>query len=72
MAIERIDRELCDGCGICVNACSSDVIRMDEEGKAVIKYADECIVCLYCEEECPTRAISVSPVKTVRLLNAWG
>ena len=72
MAVERIDRDLCDGCGICVNVCSSDVLRMDEEGKAVIKYPDECIVCLYCEEDCPTRAIYVSPVKTVRLLNAWG
>ena len=33
MAIERIDPELCNGCGICVNVCSSDVIRMGEESE---------------------------------------
>jgi len=31
MAIERIDPKLCNGCGICVNSCMLDVIRMDEE-----------------------------------------
>jgi len=72
MSIERIDHELCDGCGICVNSCSSDVIRMGEDGKAVIKYPEECIVCLYCEEDCPKHAIYVSPIKTIPLLTAWG
>ena len=38
MVIERIDQELCNGCGICVTTCSVDVIRMDRElKKAVIK-----------------------------------
>lgn len=72
MAIERIDPELCTGCGICVNSCSCDVIRMGEDNKAHIEYPDECIICLYCEEDCPAHAIYVSPVKTVRLLKAWG
>jgi len=72
MAIERIDPELCNGCGICVNTCSSDVIRMGEDKKAVIKYPDECIVCLYCEEDCPKHAIFVSPVKTSPFFTAWG
>jgi len=72
MSIERIDPELCNGCGICVNVCSCDVIRMSEEKKAVIKYPEECIVCLYCEEECPKHAIYVSPLKTFPLLTAWG
>jgi NADPH-dependent glutamate synthase beta subunit-like oxidoreductase/Pyruvate/2-oxoacid:ferredoxin oxidoreductase delta subunit len=29
MTIERIDQELCNGCGICVDSCSVDVLRLD-------------------------------------------
>ena len=29
MSIELVDRELCNGCGICVTACPLDVIRLD-------------------------------------------
>ena len=39
MSIEKIDHDLCTGCGICVDICPMDVIRMKEDGeKAVIKY----------------------------------
>lgn len=72
MSIETIDKEKCTGCGICVKACPQDVIRMDDEGKAVIKYVEDCIVCLYCEEDCPAEAIFVSPVKTAPILLSWG
>ena len=53
MSIERIDRELCNGCGICVNSCSQDVIRMGEDKKPFIKYLEDCMCCMYCEEDCP-------------------
>jgi NAD-dependent dihydropyrimidine dehydrogenase PreA subunit len=72
MSIERIDPELCNGCGICVNSCSTDVIRMGNNGKAVIQYPDDCSVCLFCELDCPKKAIYVSPVKTSPLIVAWG
>lgn len=72
MAIERIDPTLCTGCGICVNICSSDVIGMGEDKKAFIKYPDDCMVCLYCEEDCPEGAIFVSPLKVYALLQSWG
>jgi NADPH-dependent glutamate synthase beta subunit-like oxidoreductase/Pyruvate/2-oxoacid:ferredoxin oxidoreductase delta subunit len=29
MTVERIDSERCNGCGICVNSCSVDVLRLD-------------------------------------------
>jgi NADPH-dependent glutamate synthase beta subunit-like oxidoreductase/NAD-dependent dihydropyrimidine dehydrogenase PreA subunit len=29
MTVQRIDLELCNGCGICVNSCSVDVLRLD-------------------------------------------
>ena len=73
MSIERIDPELCNGCGICVDSCSMDVIRMDEESnKAVIRYPGDCMLCDWCELDCPENAIYVSPVKSAPLILSWG
>jgi len=73
MSIERIDHDLCTGCGTCVDSCPMDVIRMDKnEGKAIIVYPDECMLCLYCERDCPVGAIYVSPVKTAPIMTSWG
>ena len=72
MAIARIDYEKCIGCGICVDTCSCDVIRMDENtGKPVIRYKDECCVCLYCMEDCPKKAIYVAPENYYKQMTAW-
>lgn len=73
MAIEKIDQELCIGCGDCVNSCPMDVIRMDEEtGKAVIRYGEDCMICDQCALDCPTDAITVTPSKTSPLTLSWG
>jgi len=73
MAIERIDPELCNGCGICVNICPMDVLRMDEEAKkAVIQYPEDCMLCEFCVLDCPENAISVSPGKSSPLIVSWG
>lgn len=61
MTIKRIVRELCDGCGICLDSCPTDVIRLDEEKRAEITYAEDCQTCFLCEEDCPRGAIEVSP-----------
>ncbi len=68
MGIERIDESLCDGCGICVEGCPMDVIRLDEEKeRAYIAYADDCGVCFQCATDCPQEAISVSSLAPRRL-----
>ena len=73
MAIERIDYDLCNGCGICVNSCWMDVISMDEKKeKAVIKYPEDCAVCGVCETDCPVKAIHVSPRMRAYALTCWG
>ena len=62
MTIARIDTKLCTGCGMCVNSCWMDVIRLDKKsGKATIKYREECATCNSCELDCPVDAIHVSP-----------
>ncbi len=73
MSIERIDKELCTGCGMCVNSCVVDCIRMDKDAKkAVIAYPEDCMICYLCAQDCPVKAITVSPVKFSPLITAWG
>jgi len=73
MPIERIDPELCNGYGLCVDSCPADVIRMDKKSKkAIIKYPEDCVLCGWCLDTCPEDAISVSPVKTSPLIVSWG
>jgi NAD-dependent dihydropyrimidine dehydrogenase PreA subunit len=73
MAIEKIDQDLCIGCGQCVQACYADIIRMDEDmKKAVAKYPEDCAVCCWCVALCPVNAVVVTPVKTSPVFTSWG
>jgi NAD-dependent dihydropyrimidine dehydrogenase PreA subunit len=73
MVVERIDTNLCNGCGICVNSCTTDVIRMDEKAKkAKIIYPEDCTCCAQCEEDCPTHAIDVTPSWPIEFATAFG
>ncbi len=73
MAIERIDYELCRGCGVCVKICPVDVFRMDEKRKqAVIMYPEDCMLCEFCVMDCPDGAIFVSPEKNLVHTLSWG
>lgn len=55
--IIEIDREKCNGCGACADACHEGAIGM-EDGKAVLLRDDYCDGLGDCLPACPTGAIS--------------
>ena len=57
----KIFRDWCKGCGICVAFCPSQVMKLDNQGKARVVQDDECINCGFCEIHCPDFAIMVHP-----------
>jgi NAD-dependent dihydropyrimidine dehydrogenase PreA subunit len=38
-----------------------DVLRMDDDGKAVVRYPLDCVACWGCESFCPEGCFDVSP-----------
>ena len=54
-----VDTSLCpEGCQICVDACPSKAISIDEDQKLVIT-KEFCIYCGACQQVCPEKAIKV-------------
>lgn len=56
--IVNIDKEKCNGCGLCVNACHEGAIEMID-GKAVLISDEYCDGLGDCLPECPTGAIEI-------------
>ncbi|MDA8219365.1 MAG: indolepyruvate ferredoxin oxidoreductase subunit alpha [Chloroflexota bacterium] len=54
----KIDAELCQGDGECVDACPVEVIAMEGD-KAQVVNPDECLECEACVSACPHGAIEM-------------
>lgn len=52
-----IDENLCAGCGKCGAVCPGNLIKMNERGKAYIKYPKDCWGCVSCVKECSVHAV---------------
>jgi adenylylsulfate reductase, subunit B len=73
MGIRKIDYTTCIGCGICVEHCPMDVIRMNKRTKRpYIAYLKDCQSCYLCEHDCPVEGtILVVPVRERRVPLPW-
>lgn len=53
-----VDKEKCDGDGVCVDICPMNCYDM-VDNKSEPTRADDCIMCMACVNACPQAAITV-------------
>ena len=53
----QINKDLCIGCGRCMESCPGNLIHKDSRGLAEIPRVQDCWGCTSCIKECPVSAI---------------
>lgn len=54
----HLESDACTGCGLCLDRCQMEAIRVEEEGISVIEQ-NRCIGCGLCVTTCPENALSM-------------
>ena len=55
----KVDTELCDGCGVCIQECPNKVFKL-VKNKAQAENQKDCMTCYLCETICRKLAIKVT------------
>ncbi|HOJ52444.1 MAG TPA: DUF362 domain-containing protein [Syntrophales bacterium] len=55
----HVNREICTGCGTCVDQCPQGALEMGEDGYPFLTDRERCIACFCCQELCPEKAITL-------------
>jgi len=55
----EVNKIACTGCGVCVETCPTDVLRLDQDKQATMAYPEDCQGCFICEWDCAYEAIRV-------------
>ena len=62
--LPEIDRNKCNGCGLCVNVCACGALVIIDNVVTIVEIEQDCHWCTNCELVCPTGAI-VCPFEIV-------
>ncbi|MCJ7499878.1 4Fe-4S binding protein [bacterium] len=55
--IAAADADTCEGCGVCIDRCQMEALRMEDE--KVVLDANRCIGCGLCVSTCPTGSLTL-------------
>jgi NAD-dependent dihydropyrimidine dehydrogenase PreA subunit len=55
--VAALDADTCEGCGVCVERCQMEALRMEDE--SVVLDPDRCIGCGLCVSTCPTGSLTL-------------
>lgn len=56
------DKDKCIQCGLCVNYCPRDVLRMGEDNYPYMEFRDDCWYCDVCTYVCPKQALTLEEI----------
>jgi NAD-dependent dihydropyrimidine dehydrogenase PreA subunit len=57
-----VNRKKCSHCGLCIEMCPMDVLRMGTDDLPYMRHRDDCWYCNVCVAVCPRNALTMTGV----------